>query len=160
MSDNQTQFKVIPDLAEREANRRWDETNDRLRYSVEYAQSGMKGLFLANGGAIISLLTFIGNTEREISPVGIRWAFVWFTIGLIATIGAYLAAYLTQGYAMHASFNRSLQAQSDSRGLGRAYDFDCWEKKCDWSEVAGLSCAVAALLMFAIGAFVALDAIA
>ena len=39
-------------------------------------KSGLKSLFLVNGGAIIALLTFIGNSDAQVSRIGVFWAFI------------------------------------------------------------------------------------
>jgi hypothetical protein len=156
---NKSDHRIDKELAVKEADRRWDETTERLKYSVEYAQAGLKGLFLANGAAIVGLLTFVGNAEPVVNPVALRWSFVWFSLGLTCVLAAYLAAYFSQESLKNAAFGRSSQADSDAHGTGRTYNYEPDEVKGTLAVKIGLVLAVGALLLFITGSFVALDAI-
>ena len=151
--------KALGELAMKESDDRWNETNERLRYSVEYAQAGIKGLFLANGAAIISLLTFLGNTSESVQERGMAWAFGWFTLGLTSALLAYFAGYFSQEKAMQAVFRRSRQAQSDALELGKTYDFETPERHTSTFVTCGVVSAFGALGFFVAGAFVALYAV-
>lgn len=150
---------IIAELALLEGQRRWDETSDRLRYSVEYAQAGLKGLFLANGAAIIALLTFVGNTRRQVESVALWWSFSWFALGLAAVLAAYICAYVSQSEIMHAAFKQSRAAESAAFKTGQCFDPVSHEDAGNLAVIAGLWLAIAALGLFVLGAFVALDAI-
>ena len=143
----------------KEAERRWNETSERLRFSTEYAQSGLKGLFLANGAAIVGLLTFVGNAKVVVEPVALWWSFVWFSLGLTCVLGAYLAAYWSQELLMNASFGEFCKAESAAYETGQVYNFTRYEKNGQRAVKVGLSLAIVALVFFVAGAFVALNAI-
>ncbi|MBE5074437.1 hypothetical protein IM511_08975 [Erythrobacteraceae bacterium E2-1 Yellow Sea] len=153
------QENVVKDLAIKEGDRRWDEANDRLRYSVEYAQAGMKGLFLANGAGIISLLTFVGNSGQIVEPVALWWSFCWFACGIAAILAAYVGAYLSQGYYMLTVFFDSRNAESAAYATGQNYDGSIEERKGDFASGAALFLSIVSLGLFIAGAFVGLDAI-
>lgn len=150
---------ALLEIAGREEENRWEETNERLRYSVEYAQAGIKGLFLANGGAIIALLTFVGNAQKIVEPEAIFWAFIWYILGLTLTLICYFSGYLSQTYLMNSVYCIAMQSRSDRHDLGEQYDAKSWETKGEQIIRVGLVAAILALLAFAVGSMVALDGI-
>ncbi|TXC73560.1 hypothetical protein FSZ31_02095 [Sphingorhabdus soli] len=139
-----------------EVGRRRDEANTHLRFSHEFAQSGLKGLFLANGGAMVSLLTFIGNTNVSNNPRALFWAFVWFSTGLALALASYVAGFLAQSFHMNAAFNQSKQAESDLAGVSQSFDSSSYERKGERAAILGLVLAVVSLVLFVVGSFVAL----
>jgi hypothetical protein len=68
----------------------WEFEHKSLEYSKEYGAITLRGLFLINGGAIISILTLIGSLLQN--PNGLKlsellFESIWFfALGLIATI--------------------------------------------------------------------------
>ncbi|MBV7265999.1 hypothetical protein [Erythrobacter ani] len=146
-------------VARDEGERWWNSAHDRLRFSVEYAQAGIKSLFLANGGGIVSLLTFAGNTKAIVEPDALFWSFIWFGIGCFAALVIYIAGYESQGYVMQAEYERSRQALSDSLELERVFDPSPHEHKSHRAERLGFVAALVSLSMFLLGALVGLDAI-
>ncbi len=148
------------DLALKEAERRWKDASERLKYATDYAQAGLKGLFFANGAAIVALLTFLGNTKKsQFDPQGIWWAFVWFTFGLAAVLLTNILGYVSQASYMNAILNSSRQADADAHETGHKFDSEDDEKRGSGAEIAGMSLAISSLTAFVAGAFVALDAI-
>ncbi len=143
-----------------EADRRWDEAAERLRYCTEYAQSGLKGLFLANGASIVALLTFLGSDKMVVHDHrALWWSFAWFAVGISCALGAYLSAYISQELLMNMAFSCSRQAESDAFGLQVTYDpykFERWGNRC---VRTGVLLAFVSMICFLIGAFTALDAI-
>lgn len=152
-------MSIAPELARKEGDRRWDETAERLRYSTEYAQAGLKGLFLSNGAAIIALLTFIGNTNSMFEPRALWWAFVWFSLGLTSVLGSYISAYLSQAILMNASYGESKAADAAAFETGHEFEFESFERNGELSASITLCLATISLGFFVAGAFVALDAI-
>jgi len=147
------------EIAREEGQRWWDSAHDRLNFSVQYAQAGIKSLFLANGGGILALLTLAGNKGAILEPRALFWSFVWFGAGCFAALAIYIAGYISQGLVMQAEFHHSRQAISDSLELGRSFDATPFEKKSELTEKIGLICAFISLGMFVAGALVGLDAI-
>lgn len=72
-----------------------------LRGAIELGQQVLKSLELANGGAVIAILTFYGNavkggSEAAIDPVWLTRALGAFATGLVIAILAAAFAYLSQ----------------------------------------------------------------
>ena len=147
------------EVARAEGQRWWDSAHDRLRFSVEYAQAGIKALFLANGGGILALLTFAGNSGAVVEPRALFWSFVWFGIGCFSALSIYIAGYVSQGLVMQAEFIESRRAISDSLELEQSFDATPFETKSEVAERVGLSCAFISLGMFLLGALVGLDSV-
>ena len=61
---------------------------------TKYVIEGAKAILLINGGAAISILTFIGNTKTHQALITISIAF--FAFGALASALIFLFCYLTQ----------------------------------------------------------------
>lgn len=118
-SDNSQQMseQAIREIAMEDYRANLSETSDRLKYQVEFAQSALKNLHLVNGGAIIALLTFIGNVNVEFDYRSLWWGFAWFCIGLTSSLMAYLGAYFSQAYFMNHTQKEAWSAQARARGM-------------------------------------------
>jgi hypothetical protein len=114
------------------------EPKDHLRLSTDYGLAGLKSALTANGAAIISLLTFVGNRGSVTEPDTLWWAFVWFSLGIALALFAHVAGFLAQSAHMNGD-------DAYSRG-----------ERFAWF---GLALAVASVVLFVVGALVALDAI-
>lgn len=73
----------------------------RMQFAVDFAQSGLKALFLANGGALLALLTFF-HPEKSGVPTNVGLlaiGMVGYAVGLacalVASIGAHISQNLT-----------------------------------------------------------------
>lgn len=78
----------------------------RHQYQHEFALAGFKTLILLNGGAIISLLTYLGHsTVRHVDQLSTALAF--YVVGLVTVVLAYLAAYASQGAFLNASLHEA-----------------------------------------------------
>jgi len=137
----------------------WDSAHRRLRYSVEYAQQGVRALFLANGGAIIALLTFAGNSKAVNEPRALFWSFIWFGSGLALSLATYIVAYISQAEVMQDEFIYSRHARMAALDLAADYEPSVHNHRAILAERIGVGAAVLALSFFVIGAFVGLDAI-
>lgn len=146
-------------VAQEDAQRWWDSAHDRLRISVEYAQAGIKSLFLANGGGILALLTFAGNSGAIVEERALFFSFVWFGAGCFAALACYIAGYLSQSNIMQAEFLYSRQALSDSLNFDAEFDAGPYESRGQFIVQAGLVCSILSLGLFVAGALVGLDAI-
>ena len=131
----------------------------RLEYADKYAHAGIRSLFLVNGAAIISLLTFIGNTGTVFDKRGLFWAFFWLAVGLSFALLANFGAYFSQNYYMLHSQKTAWNAKYDSYGLTPQQD-SSKEIRIghSWIGVAIFS-SVMSFAMFVTGIFVALIAI-
>ena len=131
----------------------------RLDYADRYAHAGIKSLFLVNGAAIISLLTFIGNGATEYDKRGLFWAFAWFALGLAAALLANFGAYFCQNFYMLHSMKRAWNAKYKSSGINHAIDNSKDMRIGNlWIGIAIVS-AISSFLLFLLGIFVALVAI-
>ncbi|MGB3167262.1 MAG: hypothetical protein WBA68_10860 [Alteraurantiacibacter sp.] len=119
----------------------------------------LRNLQLVNGGGILALLTFLGNTNVTFGFNGIWWAFFWFGGGLTTSLSAYFGAFFSQFYFLQVTFKQAWNAQRRARGARETYDFksdfDVGNKFLFGSVVAAL----ASLFCFVVGAFVALAAL-
>jgi hypothetical protein len=71
---------------------------------LELASIGLKGLLLANGGALVAMLTFVGNYDQQPLVIASLWlAFAMFVVGLVGTLAAIVFGYFAQGHATAAS---------------------------------------------------------
>lgn len=133
------------------------EAMERLKYQVEFAQSALRNLHLVNGGAIIALLTFVGNVVDGIDKSSIFWSFVWFSIGLSLSLLAYLGAYFSQSFFMNVAFAQAWEAQHRAEGSVATFPY---QKDFDRGNVAlavGIGFALASMVCFIVGAFVAIE---
>ena len=129
---------------------------DRLRFQTEFSQSALKNLHLVNGGAIIALLTFIGNSSATFGERSMWWAFFWFASGLGSSLIAYFGAYFSQVAFMEVSLKLAWNAQRRSVGVEEVYDFKPDFALGNRALYFGISAAVASLMSFVVGSFVAL----
>lgn len=123
----------------------------RLQYQHEYALAGLKTLVLINGGAIIALLTYIGNTNRRTSEA-VMSAFGGYAAGIILAVLAYLFAYTSQQHFMNSSTAHGYRA------LGHEADMDTDKEEKDGGirSAAAMVLAVLSLIGFIAGSLAAL----
>lgn len=74
--------------------------NERLRLQGEFSLAAFRGLTLANGGAIVALFTFIGNSHEGYDSLRIWLAFGCFVAGLALTLASTMIAFIAQSYFM------------------------------------------------------------
>lgn len=85
-----------------------EDATDRLRFQHDYSIAGFKTLILINGGAVIALLTYVGNVKDGLDATNLQWAFFGYIAGLAVAMAAYLTAYLGQALIMHHSSSVAL----------------------------------------------------
>ncbi|TCM17203.1 hypothetical protein EDF56_106319 [Novosphingobium sp. PhB165] len=79
-----------------------EEIRERLRYQMTFAEKGLAAMMLANGGALIALFTFIGNTVGKAESAlkldtPLLWgAFAVFAFGVALVLLAHLFAFFSQ----------------------------------------------------------------
>jgi hypothetical protein len=71
-----------------------DEAKWHWAEGMKFALEGVKLLFILNGAASVSILTFIGN--MRVSSSQLIWALLSFSFGAATTVPAMVFAYLTQ----------------------------------------------------------------
>lgn len=109
------------------------ESDDRLKYAQDFAHAALRGLMIVNGGAIVALFTFIGETAAEFDRTLIWRAFFAFAMGLAFTLAATIAGYFSMGNAY----------QDRSRGA-------------NWWENLGIGLVILAMAAFLLGSGFAL----
>ena len=108
-------------IARMDAEARIDSASHRLRFQQETAISAIKALTLANGGAILSLLTFVGNHAAKVQAANFEGAFISFAAGLSVALFAYLPAYYSQAWFMHSETSDAWNSQHDMMEEPRSY---------------------------------------
>jgi len=135
-------------MEDKDQSEAWEDFKVRHQAAVEYAQAALKSLVLVNGGAILSLLTFVGNADSTVDKALISYSFLAFGIGLIFALGAHFAAYWAQEGYLNSAVAR---AEGNDPLDGN--------RKGDRGVFWGIFTGALSLLGFTIGAFLALDAI-
>jgi hypothetical protein len=132
------------------------EISERLKFQVEFAQGVLRGLTLANGGALIALFTFIGNTGTRHNGASLWWAFGSFGAGLVLTLLSSMEAFFSQRFYMKSTIAQLWNEQENMLGGNGAHDFGTEYRRGEWAEIFGITCAFLALLAFIVGAGLAL----
>ncbi|MEL7188016.1 MAG: hypothetical protein AAGK17_00570 [Pseudomonadota bacterium] len=136
-----------------------DAAADKSKYAQELIVSGFKSLFLANGGAILALLTVLGNSEASVEVGPLSWSFGCLSVGLTAAmIGQWCAAYQASNGSI-SLWLESLKALPSSdlnelQSLGNPYD-----QRSKFFGLGAKTGVVLSLASFITGIFVALDAV-
>ena len=152
----------LREIARLEYEEHKQEVSDRLRFQVEFAQALLKSLLLVNGAAVISLLTFIGNTANEIQYDLIRWSFASFAVGITASLVSYFGAFFSQLNFMQSTAIQMWVSHGRSHGLIEIVnenDFKTSMRNGVISMNVGIAGAIVSILGFGAGAFLALEAI-
>jgi hypothetical protein len=150
---------VIRSIGEKDYTAFLDEAKDRLRYQVEFAQAVIRNLLLVNGGAVLALLTALGNSTIRYNPRGLWWAFFWFGLGLVAALAAYFAAFFSQYFYYNGTLFQAWNAQRAAHDLEPTHDPMPQFRIGDRSLWVGVILATISVTGFLIGSFVALDAL-
>lgn len=150
---------LIRNIADEDYRAALEDSSSHLRYQVEFSQAALKSMLLVNGGAIIALLTFVGNRGSEFAPNDLKWSIGLFCAGLSLAMLAHIPAYIAQSY--YHSFYRSeaWYAQSQAKGL---VGVPAKESDLKWGN--GMVLGASTMLLFSLfsfvaGAFFALDAV-
>lgn len=113
-------------------------------------------MILLNGGAIISLLTYIGHTNDN-GAGKFSESFVWYVVGLVAIVLAYLTAYISQGAFLQITATEGyktlgFQTQDGETGKNHA-------KSGNLAIAGGVLLCVISLLAFVAGSWSAMQAL-
>ena len=131
----------------------------RLQYQVDYSKALLGALTVGNGGAIIALLTFIGNTGSKVDPASMQGAFGVYGLGLTFVLVAYASGFFTQLYFYDVCQMQAWNAQAEALGGKGENEFDGAMKKGNRALVAGVIVSLASLGCFVGASLLALDAI-
>lgn len=112
---------------------------------ISISTEGMKALQLVNGGAVVALLAYLGqSSDRATLAPQVRCSMTLFILGLATATATFIPSYLTQ----LALYNEDIRP-AESRSA----------KHQTWLNIA-LVLAFVSLVCFIIGAFSAISALA
>lgn len=137
----------------------FDDAKERLGHAISLGQSALRSLFLVNGGAILALLTLVGNSGAIVERRALFWAFIWFGAGMMATLISSILFALSQMFFMQSSNEEGWKAQATYHGTSYPKDGTRDDQIGDVTISATIILAILALVLFLCGSFVALDAI-
>lgn len=150
MTDKSTPAQILADQL-------FADAAARLQYQHEYTIAGLKTLFLINGGAVIGLLTFLGNSDSGVSAHKLGVAFAWYIGGVAAAVFTYLTAYSSQAQLMNGSMigayhqlgvsAETTKTRDDFNRVGMRYVF------------VGVAMAILSLVCFGLGSTYAREAV-
>lgn len=131
----------------------------RLQYQVDYSKALLGALTVGNGGAIIALLTFIGNTGSKVDPANMQGAFGTYGAGLAFVLVAYASGFFAQLYFYNVCQKQAWNAQAEALGTKGENEFEGDMAKANAALGAGIVSAVASLGCFVWASLLALGAI-
>lgn len=71
-------------------------------FATQYAIDGLKALTLAQGGAVVAILSFAGNAGQDrVDAAIVADSLTFFILGLAGALGAFLTTYTAQSFASH-----------------------------------------------------------
>lgn len=134
---------------------------DRLKFQQELGLGAIRSMILVNGGAVLALLTFLGNKSQPVTPADLRAAFLWYGVGLSLALLTFFAGYLGQGRYMWHDTSQAYDAQLRKAGLPEQYGAAAKKEARQGMLWTGLAVALllASLLSFAAGSWRALNGI-
>ncbi|WP_209348743.1 hypothetical protein [Pontixanthobacter sp. CEM42] len=159
MANEKDSEHSILKMAEFESKRRSAEIEERRRYAHDYEQATIKGLFLANGAAIISLITLVGNSDIQVDKYALYWSFVWFSIGLVFAMFANILGAMSQDRMASAAHWTAIEAEARSVQLEYERRSKAHAKSGNSLFRASMASSFLALVLFVSGAMVALGAV-
>lgn len=133
------------------------DANDRLQFQQEYSIAAFKTLILINGGAIISLLTYIGHATDQNAAHSFSRAFIAYVGGLVIAVSAYLAAYASQANFMQDSTLRAYEQLGIEGQTTKSPD--AYRKSGTTAVRIGVGLSVLSLTAFILGSVCAMSAL-
>lgn len=152
----------INDAAKHDYETHRAESVDGIRYQVDFAQSLLQKLLLVNGGAIIALLTFIGNAKKSIDFNCLWYGFAGFSFGIVCALIAYFGAFFSQLQFMSVTVDQMSNAQHRMYGREEPvtnHELERVSRNGNLALWLGVVLASLSLAGFIAGAFYALDGI-
>ncbi|MCL4671473.1 MAG: hypothetical protein KJZ64_00745 [Sphingomonadaceae bacterium] len=153
---------LVPDVA---AERRYEVQlrilQDRLQFSHDGEVNFVRGLFVANGGAIVALLTFLGRAD-VLEPRAAFWSFVWLGTGIVFAMLTSLFSMLANNCHFTSNYRR-LELErggfDESTFAWLTTDEALNVKRGNAAHRAMVLVGMLSVASFVTGIFVALDAI-
>lgn len=150
---------VRHEFAKFDFDEKMKEASCRLQYQMDLAQSLFRALTLGNGGAIIALLTFIGNNDAAVDKNAIWWAFLLYGFGLVGVFCGYIGGFFSQRYFYVSTIYEAWNAQATHVGEIGAYNHIDPYNKGHVALFAATGFAVISLIAFIAASMLGLAAI-
>ncbi|MBN1783994.1 MAG: hypothetical protein JW812_03435 [Alphaproteobacteria bacterium] len=115
-----------------------------LNNLIDLAKLMLHSAIYVNGGALIALLTFLGNSRKKISSEFVIPAFSVFSVGLVLGLIACIFAFFAQ-----LRFQQDLITNSEENFVKRA----------EWNRSVALVCVFGSIASFLIGCFLSIFSI-
>lgn len=154
-----TEQEMLREVARQDYEAQSAEALARIQYQVDYSKTLLNGLMIGNGGAILAILTFIGNTGSKVEPSRMMWAFSLYAAGLACVFIAYAGAFFSQFFYYSASQNQAWLAQAEALGAKRDVTIDKDVSRGNKAMICGVSAAILSLTAFIAGSVSALRAL-
>jgi uncharacterized membrane protein len=134
---------------------------ERLRFQASFAEIAWKSLTLINGGAIVSLLTFIGHENSNLNANSLWNAFAAFCLGLAFCVASILAGFLAQAYFMKSTISNAWNLKAEMHGHEPRYTAEAFRQLRTGNifEVIAIAVNVLSFLAFVVGAGFSVSAI-
>lgn len=154
-----TDDKTKREIALQDYSHQSSEAMARLQYQVDYSKALLNGLTVGNGGAILAILTFIGNTGSKVDPANMQGAFGIYGTGLALVLAAYACGFFTQYFYYDASQNQAWNAQAEALGGIGNHEVARPMRRGNICLAVGIVVAVGSLACFIFGSSLALTAL-
>lgn len=148
-------------IARMDAEAKIADAAERLRFQQQCALAAVRALTLVNGGAILALLTFIGNNDARYDTTALKAAITGYVVGLAFALSTYVLAYHSEAWNRDCDTSDAWNYQDDMRQLPRRHEaVASKERHRGWLlQISAISLVTASLLMFAYASFQALNGI-
>ena len=135
------------------------DASDRTKFQHETGLAANRSIMVANGGAIVALLTFVGNRQAVYDASSLRDAFVLFGVGIATTLLSFLTVYIAQEWHSINDTNIAWDFQRDMEGEERIYQKPR-HGKIGWAlMVIAAALSLIGVIVFGVGAWLAIDGI-
>jgi hypothetical protein len=131
----------------------------RIQFQIDYSKNLLNGLMVVNGGSIISLLTYIGNTGSKVDPGRMTSAFAFYSAGLALVFVAYIGAFFSQLFMYNAAQFMAWNAQARALDKPAQYDVNAEGLKGNIAIGVGVIPCLFSLAGFIAGSIAALNAL-
>jgi hypothetical protein len=132
---------------------------ERLRLQSQIGMGAVRSIFLVNGGAIIGLLTFLGNSKSDFDVRSMHTAFIWFLFGLFFAVLAPVAGFLSQTHYQRSSYREMIDMLRLRTSAAPENDHVESAGRAERWLLTGLLFVVASFACFAVGSLGAVSSI-
>lgn len=89
-------------------------SSERGQAVFDFALLALRSLLIANGGALIGLVTFLGHFQDAVRAIGAWLAFGAFSLGVFFGLLAIMFSYLAQGFFFDAEMSAARREAYES----------------------------------------------